>query len=122
MKHPSFQITIKGTKWSYRLLPPNVYEKKHGDDSLAITDTKTHCIDFRSDRVEIGLVRHELLHVVVNSLCVGSADLSAHQMEEVAAEILQYHWEDLDAWSSRIYSSLKKASERFRQTENHSQD
>lgn len=90
------------------LLDYATYVSRHGKDSEALTATGPHEMVFRADCFTAGTVRHELLHAFFASSPIKSANLNAGQTEEVAAEIMDYHWADYCRLARAIYKGLRK--------------
>lgn len=104
-------LPIKGSKWTFKLVNDKLYDKTHlnidGDeDSSAITLPVQREVHFRKSDITLSIIRHELLHVLVNSSLIGSSALSCHQMEELCAEIIGEHCSDLILWSDLIMNNF----------------
>lgn len=105
----SFECHIFGFKWKYHLVKPVPFAKAFGEDTAAITfPYPTAHIFFCHGSVDLGLVRHELVHAYLSHLPVGSANLTEPQSEEVTAEFVQYYWDNLDKVAREILKKLKK--------------
>jgi hypothetical protein len=103
------RLKIKDIDWEFEVLPKDQYEKKYGSDSSGITVKHERRVFFRSDDFSLFLVRHELFHVYCASCCITSTDnLDGHDMEEIGAEITEYHAEDIVKFSKKIWEKLKK--------------
>ncbi len=100
------QITIRGVKWKYVVLPDPLYFEKTGEDSDALT--YQHRMTFKQTGLTWGTCRHEIRHAYVRTLCVDSAELNADHMEEICAE-LDDHWGlKMMRDSAKIYLTLMK--------------
>ncbi len=103
------KIKIKDIEWSFAVLGDQEYVRKHGADSQGITDKDDKLVHFKESRLSLALVKHELLHVYFSSCCIDSAtELQAEDAEEIAAEIIAHHGEDLLKISKKLYNSLKE--------------
>lgn len=95
-------LTIKGLEWKIFVETPALYKRKHGSDSAAITYPEDREVYFCTDRVKFGLVMHELGHALIASSGTASANITAHQMEELILELLEEHYFDLGNWTRNV--------------------
>lgn len=86
MKRVKFTIIDK--KWSITSLSKKSYEKKHGDDSRAITIIEDRKIDLSPIGCDKETIIHELVHAYWYEICAHSADLEDDQAEEIFAELM----------------------------------
>lgn len=91
MKIKTIVRNIRGSDWTFNVMTKRAYEKKHGDDSAAITTTNARYVDIQSDHLAPAILRHELLHIYVNMSSTSSSDLKPDQVEEMCAEIIGTH-------------------------------
>jgi hypothetical protein len=98
---------VLGQRWSCTLLSNEQYEAKHGRKCVAVTLMAERQIEFRADAFTLGTVRHELMHAYFASMPITSAGLGPEQIEEVAAEIVDTHWDTLSATAKQIYKALR---------------
>lgn len=102
-------VTIKDISWVFQVLSDSQYEDKHGKESHAMTDKDIQVVDFKASSFSKKLVNHELLHVYSASCCIGSLhELSTSDMEEICAEIIEFHLDDIAKLSKKLYNSLKE--------------
>lgn len=102
------KIVIKDVHWTLEVLEDKKYEEEHGKDSHGITDKSKLKVDLKLTSLSQALVRHELLHVYVSSCCINSIDdMDDSGMEELCAEIVEFHLEDMAKHSKSLYSKLK---------------
>lgn len=102
------KIIIKDISWTVQVLEDKDYENSHGKDSHGITDKYRQTVDLKRSSFSPALVRHELLHVYAASCCINSVpDLDDSSMEEICAEIIEFHLEDLLKHSKTLYNKLK---------------
>jgi len=101
------KIKIKDIEWNFSVLSESEYEKEHGKDSHGITDKDGKQVHFKITSFSLALIKHELFHVYCSSCCIDSAtELSAEDFEEISAEIVAHHAEDLIKYSKKLYNSL----------------
>lgn len=98
-----FEITIKGKKWTVRILTDSRYEKICGDDSEALTKADNREILFRKKRLLPGTVRHELLHAFISESHIESSNLDSHQIEELCCSLVDYCWSDINQLVDEIF-------------------
>ena len=96
-KATSIALTIKGLEWKFYIQTDITYRKNHGKDSDAVTYTHDREVYFNKSRLLPGVIRHELIHVMVASSGVNSANLDVEQMEELCAEIYESHGPEMSA-------------------------
>lgn len=107
-KHQA-SLEIKGRKWIIEYLTPQQYKRKHGLDSEGICLLHEKRIHLNKALISPGIVRHELIHALVEESNTESADLNANQMEELICAILQYHWAEFNAWTEYIlFNAVKR--------------
>ena len=101
------QITleIKGRPWTFILMPDKRFNNLHNTEdegNSAMTVPSTYQVHFRKSDWDVGTIRHELLHVLYNMSLVGSAELTAGQVQETCAEIVGQHAIEIVLWADRI--------------------
>lgn len=102
-------VTIKDIKWTFDILMDYEYEAKHGTSSHGITDKDRQEVEFKLTSFSLKLIRHELFHTYVSSCCINSInELDENSIEELGAEIVEYHIEDILRLSKKIYKKLAK--------------
>ncbi len=102
------KIRIKDIEWQVELLSDLDYEDKHGKDSQGITNKDTKVVNLKKASFSVELIRHELVHVYLSSCCIDSCPtINAEDYEEVFAEIIAYHGEDICKYAKKLYNSLK---------------
>lgn len=102
----SFKITIKGSEWTVKFHTDATYKKKIATDSGAETWITEKTIHFNKAEINMGFIRHELLHAFVAESSVESAQLTPDQVEEVCASIIQKHWNDINLITEQILNEL----------------
>jgi hypothetical protein len=100
-------IPINGDKWRFTVLDSDDFIRRHGDGNSGITITQSKEVHFDRDSLDLSLVVHEVTHVYFYYLCLGSADLSAEQMEEIACELMEKHGQHIFRLSRKIHKALK---------------
>ena len=103
-------INIKGLDWKIFVQAPALYKRKHGADSAAITYPEDREIYFCTDRVKYGLCMHELGHALIESSGTTSANITAHQMEELILELIEEHYFDLGNWTRNVLDYVATVS------------
>lgn len=98
-------IPIKGRDWKFVLMPDKRFDKLHNandDGNVAMTCPTIYEVHFRKSDWDPATIRHEMLHVLYNMSLVGSAELTAMQVQETCAEIVGQHAIEIVLWSDRI--------------------
>ena len=107
MSKKSHKLLIKEIEWNFVLLDTAAYNSKHGKDSHGITKSGELTVYFSKKWFSLRLVRHELLHVYMASCCINSCnDITSEDMEEIAAEVYEFHAEVMQRKSEEIYERL----------------
>ena len=107
-------IQVKGKDWNLRLWSNAVYIKKFGDDSGAVTFPDSKEINFIRGDLSLGVIRHELLHAFVAESNTESAYLDPDQTEELAASIIEFEWNNIQALSEHILTTFLKENKNGR--------
>lgn len=118
MKSRWFKLRIKDLEWHYRVLSESEFRADHTDDASAICvpdqndkHLPPHHIDFKEDTLGIGVVRHELFHAYFASCCTFSTDMKQGDAEEIAAEILEHHWDRMHEQAIEMYNNLLEVAD-----------
>ena len=102
------KVRIKDIEWIFELMNQEDYEEKNGKDSQGITIKDKLKVEFSIDHFSLSLIRHELMHVYFSSCCIGSTgEMTVDDYEEIAAEIIEFHGEDICRTSKKIFNTLK---------------
>ena len=102
------KFDVKDIPWTFCVLSDKDYIAKHGADSHGITDKYEMTVDFKASSFKKSLVNHEIFHVFVASCCINSVeDITDDAMEELGAEILEFHLEQIDKITKKLYNTLK---------------
>jgi hypothetical protein len=80
----------------------------NGELAAAYTLPETKEICFNSNELNIRVVRHELGHAYYDSLCVGSANLTVDQSEEIWCDILAERGPEIMRLAKKLHAELKK--------------
>jgi len=105
----NLKVNIKDIKWTFDILLDQEYEQKHGTSSHGITDKDALEVDFKLTSFSIRLIRHELFHTYISSCCINSInELDENSIEELGAEIVEFHLDDIQRISKKIYKELGK--------------
>lgn len=97
-----FKLNIKGQEWKIRILSGSAYTRKYGVESKAFANLDTKTIVYNKNDMTPGIIRHELLHALLDEAHIESALLTSVQVEEMCASIIQYHWNNINLWTELI--------------------
>jgi hypothetical protein len=103
-------ILVKGNDWTVYLTGPEDYAKINGEDSAAMTWTTQRQIYFRTDEINIDVVRHELFHAYFAESHIESANLTAIQAEEVGCSIFGEYGETIVKQARELKKELSAAA------------
>ncbi len=106
------QFSVLSKKWTMRLLDRKRYNKKHGNDSLAITHVQKRRIDLSPKGMDLATITHELVHAYLAELCVHSCDLDDENLEEIFAELLSRRGREMLTKAQAIHSKVSKLRKR----------
>ena len=102
---------IKDIEWSFISLSHEEYTKKYkknGEESAASAEVLKKTVFFDEEYLTKGIIAHELLHVYVYSCCIYSAtNISGHDIEEICAEVIEYHLDDMVKARNFLWKNLK---------------
>lgn len=115
-------MKIKGHKWQVYLVTAYGFKRAHGKmavDTIALADKAKREIWFQDTDIELSHVRHEVFHAFMSECRIDSANLTAEQMEEIAAEIVGDDFEQINRMSRKIFRWLKKHDKNARTVKNH---
>jgi uncharacterized protein YqfB (UPF0267 family) len=102
-----YRLQIKSIYWLFKIMDDKKYALEHGKDSTGITVKHKQEVHFKKSAFTKALVAHELWHSYVASCCLSSTeDLGQDNMEEVGAEIVEFHLDDLVKHRNAIYKGL----------------
>jgi len=104
------QITyqVYGESWRFHVTSSRTYVRKFGSDSEAICLLDDREVWFNGDELDPQVIAHELMHIFFQQSNHKSAELDAHQVEELAAEIVARSFAVLPHMVIEIYSQLKR--------------
>jgi len=103
------KATIKDIDWEFVVVEDNTYDRIYGRDSHGITIKDVLSVYIRKSSLSKKLIIHELLHVYVSSCCINSmTELQTSDMEELCAEILEFHIDELVNHAKKIYNKLSR--------------
>lgn len=101
-------VTIKDIDWKFDTVEHTEFVKKYGKDEAASTEVLKKTVYFDEKYLSKGLIAHELLHVYVYSCCIYSAtSITGHDIEEICAEVVEYHLDDMVKHRNAIWKELK---------------
>lgn len=102
-----FQKEIYHDIWTFYLLDEGDNLAMDECDN-AVTDTETLEVHFRKAGVREEEVRHETWHIIKHYCFTETAELTAHQEEEISAELYSFRGKLMDKLSSEILAELIK--------------
>lgn len=109
----TWQIKVKGSKWRYRLLSPELYEKNDFRDGAAATVSSSNTMYFRVDDLAWGHCVHELFHAYVSELHLDSASsLTKEDFEEIIAEMLEKYIVEITEKATSMYANMTRSEVR----------
>lgn len=112
------KVFIKDIEWSFSILDDKTYEAKYGQASHGITDKYELTVDFKASSFNKRLVNHEIFHVYVASCCINSVEeIDENSIEEIGAEITEFHLEQMLTITKKLYNTLKVAYDKSIQQE-----
>lgn len=89
------QLNIKGLDWKFKLYSNKEYIRLNGKSSQGFTMKAEREAHFNINYVETPLVLHELIHVYMSSCCIDSAEIDAYEREEIFADVIAHHINDI---------------------------
>lgn len=98
-------IKIKGSDWRIRRLTAAKFIKENGECG-AITKPQFKLIEFRKDELYSSHCRHEIFHAYIAECNTESTELSAGQMEELAASIVGEFSIEIVAQADKVLTYL----------------
>ena len=101
-------LNIMGRNWTAKLLDCESFIEENPDceDSAAVVIPAKKEIHFNADDIDLGVIRHEVRHVFLDSLCLSDADLDMDQFEEINCVLDQERWDEMDEVSAKIYENF----------------
>ena len=87
------------------------YVNKFGSDSQAFVVPADRRGYFNADDLSLSTVKHELWHIYIAELPIGSARLSKSQFEELTADLFADQGDNIVRQARKLFKSLKKELE-----------
>lgn len=110
MVSQQLKFKVLGKPWSLRAYFTNkAYKDKNGKDSVAVTRTHKRRVDLSPRGSDLETIVHELAHVYIYEMCLGSATLSVDSLEEVFCELIAKRGEELLQLASKIHKEVARA-------------
>jgi hypothetical protein len=106
VKTSTISYSVYGEIWKFHLASQRSYHRKFGSDSEAICLLKERAVWFNKAEFSPQVVAHELMHILFSQSNHNSAELDAHQVEELAAEIVARSFDLIPHITISIYSQL----------------
>jgi hypothetical protein len=102
-----FKKTIYDDVWTFYLVDDddNVIASEHAEGE---TDPHKKEVYFRRDGVTLETARHEIWHLFKYYCFTHSAELDAHQEQEVSAELYSYQGKRMDKFAEEVLEELIK--------------
>ena len=104
-------LKILDKDWQVFLHSEDSFVERFGDHDAALTLPQEFEVHFCTEHLNLNTVRHELFHCYMSCLCVGSAQLEAHQLEEIAAELFAEHGDKILKMAKALHKELKDEEE-----------
>jgi len=102
-----YKLKIKSIPWLFVLMGEKEYILEHGKDSNGITIKHKQEVHINSKAFTKNLIAHELWHAYIASCCLSSTeDLGQDNMEEVGAELVEFHLDEMVSNRNKIYRGL----------------
>lgn len=106
-------ILVKGFSWEIKLfLPSDFIEEVGEEDCAGITYKGDRQILFRADHLDVGTIRHEILHAYFAECNIESATLDQLATEEIACSIIGEFGEQIVKQARELRRSLIAAKKR----------
>lgn len=106
-KDKCVSIEICHHKWEAYIFTPKDYEKYVGPTSSAMTYLKSKHIVFNKEDFNESVVRHELMHAFIESMCFNELELTKEQFEEGICELNAKYGVIMNELASKVYNELK---------------
>lgn len=100
------QISIKGLKWTVKIMSTANYKKINGSDSRAITHLDTREIHIPVNFLCPQLIIHEIHHAMADSCLTEGA--SVKNLDEIGASILENHYPHYNMYVWDIFAHYIK--------------
>lgn len=112
-KTSSVQFDVLGTKWRAVKTKPETVRRKFGPNApanlAAYSDFANSHIYFSSDSFTLHNVRHEVVHLLFDSLCLDTTyDITLNDLEEIVCEFAATHVDTIRKVSMEIFKGLRQ--------------
>lgn len=104
------KVKILGRPWKVSVLEGDKFLRRFKEEAAGFTLPDSMEIVIHEDEFNLKTIRHELLHAYYDGLCVSSADLTHHQIEEIFCELIAEHGESILKQAKHLYKDLKDAA------------
>lgn len=105
-------IKIKGITWKIYVQAPSVYARKHGSTTHAIVYPEDREAYFQKKFIKLGLIRHELIHMLVESSSTGRMiKTTPDDREEHIAGLMEDHFYEIGKIAEDIQEFIMKKKE-----------
>lgn len=103
----AFRVLNKA--WTLKCMRQKKYDAKKGRaNSVAITYVHKRRIYLSPRGRDRETIVHELCHAYLSEMCVHSADLTAHDVEEFFAELFSKRGKELLSLADRLHAKVKE--------------
>lgn len=102
-------LQILDRTWKAEVLDPDDFHDRFEADEAACALLDTREIYFASDELNLATVIHELVHAYVAGLCLNSASISTHQLEEIMADLFAIHHATIVRQAKALLKELRNA-------------
>jgi len=101
------EFNIMGKKWAIKTLEHRSYKRKHGKDSVAITQLhKRRIVLNKKLGSDLETIVHELVHAYKYELCVHSSQLDHDAIEEFYCELFAKRAQEILSLADILHVSL----------------
>lgn len=101
--------SINSIDWDFFLVSDKVYKAKLGKDSAALCFFDKKQVYFCKSEFSIRTIIHELIHCLVETHNLQSAELSEDQFEEFMCELCSNYYYKIGLWADEIFEKLHKS-------------
>lgn len=104
----SKRVNIRGERWTVRVLPNQEFFSRYGESCAGITLIDQKLIDIPERDASFVTVLHEVFHAYASYLHLASADIEAHQAEEIFAELFSAYGVQMINMASALTEAIGK--------------
>lgn len=105
------KFPVLGNTWKAYIHSDDTFCRRYGDEDAAFVVVGKNEVHFNAEELSLITVKHEIVHMFVEAMCTGSAELTALQTEELCAEIFATHGDHMLRQARALYKALKEEKE-----------